>query len=49
MARFETPGQIAGLFACAALVSVLVVMAFRAEATRRFGQETEKNLEHNSK
>ena len=39
MGRYDSPGQIFGLFAGAALVAVGVIFVLNVEASKRYGQD----------
>ena len=41
MGRYDSPGQIFGLFAGAALVAVGVIFVLNVEASKRYGQDDE--------
>ena len=41
MGRYDSPGQIFGLFAGAALVAVGVIFVLNVEASKRYGQGDE--------
>ena len=41
MGRYDSPGQIFGLFAGAALVAVGVIFVLNVEASKRYGENDE--------
>ena len=41
MGRYDSPGQIFGLFAGAALLAVGVIFVLNVEASKRYGQDDE--------
>ena len=41
MGRYDSPGQIFGLFAGAALVAIGVIFVLNVEASKRYGQDDE--------
>ena len=41
MGRYDSPGQIFGLFAGAALVAVGVIFVLNVEASKRYGHDDE--------
>ena len=41
MGRYDSPGQIFGLFAGAAIVAVGVIFVLNVEASKRYGQDDE--------
>ena len=41
MGRYDSPGQIFGLFAGAALVAVGVIFVLNVEASKRYGEDDE--------